>query len=106
METTKIKKNDKVKVITGKDKGKIGKVLKVNTKDNRLLIENVNIVKRHSKPTSQNKQGGIIEREAPIHASNVKLMCGKCIQPVGIRKKVLEDGRKVRICKKCDEQID
>ncbi len=106
MEITKIKKNDKVKVITGKDKGKIGKVLKVNTKDNRLLIENVNIIKRHSKPTSQNKQGGIIEREAPIHASNVKLMCSKCIKPASIRTKVLEDGRKVRVCKKCNEQVD
>lgn len=101
-----IKKDDKVKVIAGKDQGKIGKVLKVLPKKHRVLVENINIVKRHSKPSAQNRQGGIIEREAPIHWSNVQLMCNKCVQPARIRKRELEDGRKVRVCGKCDEVID
>ena len=101
-----IKKDDKVKVIAGKDKGKVGKVLKVIRKKNRLLIENINIVKRHTKPSAQNRQGGILESEAPIHWSNVMLMCNKCIEPVRIQKKTLDDGKTVRICKKCSEIID
>lgn len=101
-----IKKDDKVKVIAGKDQGKIGKVLKVLPKKHRVLVENINIVKRHSRPSAQNRQGGIIEREAPIHWSNVQLMCNKCVQPARIRKRVLEDGQKVRVCAKCDEVID
>ncbi|MDM8523431.1 50S ribosomal protein L24 [Desulfococcaceae bacterium HSG8] len=103
-----IKKDDKVKVIAGKDKGKIGKVLKVIRKDedNRLLVENINLVKRHSKPTAQNKQGGIVEREAPIRLSNVMLMCSKCMTPTRIGFRRLDDGKKTRICKKCSEIID
>ena len=101
-----IQKDDKVKVIAGKDQGKIGKVLKVIPKKHRVLVENINIVKRHSRPSAQNRQGGIIEREAPIHWSNVQLMCNKCVQPARIRKRVLEDGKKVRVCAKCDEVID
>ena len=101
-----IKKNDKVKVITGKDNGKIGKVLEVLQKKNRLLIENVNIVKRHTRPSQTNKQGGIVEGEAPIHWSNVMLMCNKCVAPVRIKMKRLEDGKKVRVCRKCNEIID
>jgi large subunit ribosomal protein L24 len=75
-----IKKDDKVKVIAGKDKGKIGKVLKVIRKNNRVLIENVNIVKRHTKPTAKTKQGGIVEGEAAIRISNVMVMCNKCVK--------------------------
>ncbi len=101
-----IKKDDKVKVIAGKDKGKIGKVLKVFNKKDRLLVENINIVKRHTKPNAQNRQGGIVESEAPIHWSNVMLMCGKCIAPSRTKFKVLEDGKRVRICGKCSEIID
>ncbi len=101
-----LKKDDKVKVIAGKDKGKIGKVIKVIRKNNRVLIENVNIVKRHSKPNAQNKQGGIVESEAPIHYSNVMLMCNKCMAPVRIKKQRLEDGNKMRVCRKCSELID
>jgi large subunit ribosomal protein L24 len=101
-----IKKDDKVKIIAGKDKGKVGKVLKVNTKKNRLLVENINIVKRHTKPNAQNRQGGILESEAPIHWSNVMLMCNKCIEPVRVKSKTLDDGKKVRVCRKCDEIID
>lgn len=101
-----IKKNDKVKVITGKNSGKIGKVINVLQKKNRVLIENVNIVKRHTKPSVKNKQGGIVEAEAPIHLSNVLLMCNKCLSPVRIKMRRLEDGKNVRVCRKCNELID
>ena len=102
----KIRKDDKVKIITGKDKGKIGKVLKVLTKKDRVLVENINMVKHHTKPSTQNRQGGIIEREAPLHWSNVMLMCNKCVAPVRIKIQLLDDGSKVRICGKCSEVID
>ena len=105
-DTIKMKKDDKVKVIAGKDKGKVGKVLKVIGKKNRLLVENINIVKRHTKPSAQNRQGGILESEAPIHWSNVMLMCNKCIEPMRVKKKTLDDGKMVRICSKCSEIID
>ncbi len=101
-----IKKDDKVKVLTGKDKGKIGKVLKVMKKKNRILVENINMVKRHSRPSAKNKQGGIVEGEAAIHWSNVMVMCNKCITPVRMRTQRLEDGKKIRVCRKCNEAID
>ena len=101
-----IRKDDKVKVLAGKDSGKIGKVLKVDRKTQRILIENINMVKRHSRPTAQNRQGGIIEGEAPVHSSNVMLMCNKCIKPARIKMQRLDDGKKVRVCRKCNEQID
>ena len=101
-----IKKDDKVKIIAGKDNGKVGKVLNVDRKKGRILVENANIVKRHSRPTAQNRQGGIIESEAPIHASNVMLLCNKCIKPVRIKMQRLDDVKKVRVCRKCNEQID
>ena len=101
-----IKKNDKVKIVTGKDSGKVGKVIKVDRKKDRILVENINIVKRHTRPNAQNRQGGIIESEASIHRSNVMLLCNKCIQPVRIKMQQLDDGRKVRVCRKCNEQID
>jgi len=101
-----IKKDDKVKVVAGKDKGKIGKVLNIKRKNNRILVEKINFVKRHARPSAKHKQGGIIESEAPIHLSNVMLMCNKCIQPVRIQMKRLEDGKKIRVCRKCGEIID
>jgi len=105
-EKLNIKKNDKVKVVAGKDKGKIGKALSVNREKNRLIVENINMIKRHSRPNVRNRQGGIIEKEAAIDRSNVMLMCGKCVKPVRIKMKELEDGRKVRMCGKCNELID
>lgn len=102
----KLKKEDKVKIITGKDKGKIGKVLRVDRKKQRVLVENINIIKRHQRPSAQNRQGGIIETEAPLNWSNVMLMCSKCVKPVRIKMQLLDDGSKVRICGKCNEQID
>jgi len=101
-----IKKDDKVKVLAGKDRGKIGKVLKVDRKKQRILVENINIAKRHTRPTAQNRQGGIVESEAPVHVSNVMLMCNKCIKPARIKMQQLDDGKKVRVCRKCNEQID
>jgi large subunit ribosomal protein L24 len=103
---TALKKDDKVKVIIGKDKGKIGKVIKVLRDKERVLIENVNMVKRHTRPSATNRQGGIVESEAPINWSNVMLMCNKCVKPARIRMKYLDDGKKVRMCGKCGEIID
>jgi large subunit ribosomal protein L24 len=103
---SKLKKDDKVKVITGKDSGKIGKVLKVDRKKQRVLVEHVNMIKKHQRPTAQNRQGGIVESEAPLDWSNVMLMCNKCVKPVRIKMQQLDDGKKVRVCRKCNEQID
>ncbi len=101
-----IKKDDKIKVIVGKDKGKIGKVLKVDRKKGGILVEKINIVKRHSKPTQQNRQGGIVEKEMPIQWSNVMVMCGKCVKPARVKMQRLEDGKKIRACVKCGEALD
>lgn len=101
-----IKKNDLVMVIAGKEKGKTGKVLKVITKKNRVVVEKINFIKRHQRPTGQLRQGGIIEKEGPIHVSNVMIICNKCNRPVRIGKKILEDGKKVRVCRKCGEILD
>ena len=108
METGKIriKKDDKVKVLTGKDKDKIGKVLRVINKTNRVVVENINVVKVHQKPTQANPQGGIVEKNMPIHVSNLMLMCNACVTPTRIGTRKLENGKRVRVCKKCNEQID
>ncbi|MGD1968552.1 MAG: 50S ribosomal protein L24 [Desulfobacterales bacterium] len=102
----RIKKDDKVKVIAGKDKGKIGKVLKVDRKNSQLLIEKINMMKRHTRASAKNKQGGIVEGEAPIRISNVMIMCNKCIHPTRVKMQRLEDGKKIRMCVKCGEAID
>jgi len=101
-----IKKDDKVKVIVGKDKGKIGKVLNLKRKNGRIIIENINMMKKHARASAKHRQGGIIESEAPIHWSNVMLICNKCVTPVRIKMKRLEDGKKIRVCRKCNEIID
>ena len=101
-----IRKDDKVKVIAGKDKGKVGKVLKVIREDEKVVVENINMVKRHARPSAQHRQGGIIENEAAIRWSNVMLMCNKCMNPVRVQMRTLEDGKKVRVCRKCSETID
>jgi len=101
----RIKKNDSVMVITGKDKGKTGKVLRINRKTDRIVVEKVNMIKRHVKP-SQKTKGGIMERENPIAVSNVMIYCDKCSKPVRVGKKLLEDGKKIRYCRKCEEVID
>src|SRR3990172_4343993 len=100
-----VKKNDLVMVIAGKDKGKRGKVLKVIPKTMRALVEKVNLIKRHTKPGAASKQGGILERENPMHASNLMLVCNKCDRPVRVGVSRLADGKKVRVCKKCGETV-
>lgn len=102
----RIKKGDTVKVLSGKDKDKKGRVLIVMPKEERVIVEGVNIIKKHQKPSRKYPQGGIIEKEAPIHISKVLLVCPKCDRPTRIGVRFLEDGRKVRICKKCGEVID
>ena len=102
----KIRKNDTVLVITGKDKGKKGKVRFAYPKDERLLVEGINFIKRHTRARGAVRQAGIIEREAPIHVSNVMLLCNRCNHPTHIGFRYLQDGRKVRICRSCGEVID
>ena len=101
-----IKKNDTVVVIAGREKGKRGRVLSVYSQKDRLLIEKINVIKKHMKPTRKQTQGGIIEKEASIHMSNVMLICPKCNKPTRIGNSILQDGRKLRVCKKCGEVID
>ena len=102
----KIRKNDTVLVTAGKDKGKKGKVRFAYPKDERVLVEGVNFVKKHSKAKGQAKQAGIIDLEVPIQISNVMLLCDKCNHPTRIGFRFLEDGKKVRICRSCLEVID
>jgi large subunit ribosomal protein L24 len=102
----RIKKDDKVKILTGKDKGKISKVLKVIKKSNRVVVENINVVKVHQKPTQASPQGGIVEKSMPIEVSNMMIMCNHCVKPTRVSIKELENGKRVRVCKKCNEQID
>ena len=102
-----IRKNDNVVVMTGKDRGKRGRVLKVLAEKNRLVVEGVNIIKRHTKPNPQKQiKGGVVEREAPLHASNVQIVCPECSKATRIGRKILGDGRKVRICSKCEGVVD
>ena len=104
---TPIRKNDNVVVVTGKDRGKRGRVLKVLPEKNRLVVEGVNFIKRHTRPNPQRQiKGGVVEREAALHASNVQLVCPECGKPTRIGKKILGDGRKVRICRKCEGVVD
>ncbi len=102
----KIRKNDTVLVIAGKDKGKKGKVRFAHPKDERLLVEGINFVKRHSRASGRVKQAGIIEREEPIQVANIMLLCTKCNQPTRVGSRILEDGKKVRVCRSCQEIID
>ncbi len=102
----RIKKGDLVEVISGKDKGKRGKVLTVIPDKDRVIIEGINIVHRHRRPSQDMPQGGIIENEAPIHISNAQLVCPRCDEKTRFGVRVLDSDDKVRICKKCDEIID
>ena len=101
-----IKKNDTVIITAGKEKGKRGKVLRVLRDKDRVIVEKVNFIKKHQKPSGAQKQGGIIEREGPVHLSNVMLFCEKCGKGVRIRRQRLEDGNAVRLCAGCDESFD
>ncbi len=101
-----IKKEDTVAVITGKERGKKGRVLSVMPSKSSLIIEKVNLIKRHMKPSRKYSQGGIIEKEAPVGISNVMLVCPKCGKSTRISNFMMEGGKKVRMCKKCKEVID
>jgi len=103
---TTVRKGDTVVVIAGKDRGKSGKVLQVSRESRRVRVEKINIIKRHTKPNQQNRQGGILEREAPIHLSNVMLYCAACQKPTRAGSKTLADGARARICKKCGQTIE
>jgi large subunit ribosomal protein L24 len=101
-----IKKNDLVMVTDGREKGKSGRVLRVFREKERVIIEKINFIKRHARPHGQQKRGGILEKEAPLHISNVMLLCEKCNKPVRIGHRMLEGGKKARFCKKCGEFFD
>jgi large subunit ribosomal protein L24 len=101
-----VKKDDLVMIVAGKDKGKSGKVLRVLPEKERVLVESINLIKRHTRPSQSNSEGGIIEKEAPIALSNVQLLCPGCNKPARTGLKVLEDGSKVRFCKKCNEIVN
>ena len=104
---TPIRKNDNVVVIAGKDRGKRGRVLRLVPGKNRLIVEGVNFVKKHTRPNpGQNVKGGIVERESPFHVSNVQLVCPECGAATRIGRRLLGDGRMVRICRKCDGGVD
>jgi len=107
MYTMSLKKNDMVVVIAGKDKGKTGKILKVIPEKNRVVVEKVNFAKEFIRPDrSRNIQGGIMEKEAPIHVSNLMLFCSECGQGVRVRNRTLKDGSKVRLCGKCEASLE
>jgi len=102
-----VRKNDNVVVMAGRDRGKRGRVLKVFPDRNRVVIEGVNFIKRHTRLNPRaNVKGGIVEREASVHASNVQIVCPECGVPTRLGRQLLGDGRKVRICRKCDGAVD
>ena len=101
----KIKKNDTVKIITGKDKGKTGKVINVFPGNGRALVQGLNLVKKHARRTREDQQGGIIQKESPVDVSNLMVVCQKCGKPTRVGFSLLSDGTKTRICRKCKEII-
>ena len=102
----RVKKDDTVLVITGKDKGKTGKVRQALPKQDRVLVDGINVVKRHTKPRPNVRQAGIIEREMPIHISKIMLMCSKCNHPARVGYTRLDDGSRARVCRRCGEVLD
>jgi large subunit ribosomal protein L24 len=106
MSGLKIKKGDRVEVLTGKYRGKQGKVLKSFPESNRVVVEGVNLVKKHSRPSQENPQGGILTKEAPIDVSNVALVCDSCSRPIRVGLREDGEGRKKRVCRKCGADLD
>jgi len=101
----KIRKNDTVRILTGKDKGKTGKVLSVFPGENRALVQGLNLVKKHARKTREDQQGGIVQRESPVSISNLMIVCQKCGKSARVGFSFLSDGTKTRICKKCKELV-
>ena len=106
VEKAKIKKGDTVMVIAGRERGKTGKVLSLQLAEGQVVVEKLNIIKRHTKPSQKTRQGGILEREAPLALSNVMFYCANCQKPVRVGIRLLEDGRRVRTCKKCKDIVE
>ena len=105
MQEKRLKKGDTVKVIAGKEKGKTGKILSTIPDKQRVVVEKINLIKKHQRPDAKGK-GGIVEKEGPIHVSNVMYLCDKCGSGVRIGYKILDDGKKARVCAKCHETLD
>ena len=103
---TNLRVNDKVEVIAGKDKGRVGQILKIEREKNRVVVERINMVKRHQKAKDATQAGQIIDKEAGIHISNIMLVCPECAETVRIGKTILEDGTKIRTCKQCKATIE
>ena len=101
-----LKKGDKVLIIIGEDKGKKGKIVRIFPKKMQAVVEGVNFLKKHSKPTQKSPQGGIIKQEGALRISNIRLICNKCDKPTDIRRERIKEGKRVRVCKKCGEIID
>lgn len=101
-----IRKDDQVMVTCGKDRGRTGRVARVIPSRGAVVVEKLNMIKRHTRPSALSRHGGIIEKEAPLNISNVAFLCSKCKVPVRLGKKTLKDGKKVRFCRKCGEVID
>jgi len=101
-----VKKDDTVMILAGKDKGKTGKVMRVLPEKGQVVVENINMIKRHTRPNARNNEGGIIEKEAALDASNVLLVCGSCHKAARTGMRTLDNGSKVRFCKKCNEIVD
>ena len=101
----RVKRDDTVQVLAGRERGKRGKVREVQVKNDRVIVAEVNIAKRHMKPGRNARQAGIIDVEQPLHISNVGIVCPKCDRPVRIGARELDDGRRVRVCKRCGEQL-
>jgi large subunit ribosomal protein L24 len=101
-----LKKNDNVMVMAGKEKGKTGKILKVLPKKDRAVVEKVNFIKRHMRPGAHSREGGIVEKENPLPIANLMVVCSRCTDPARVGRKVLEDGKSVRYCKKCGELLE
>lgn len=102
---SKLRVNDKVEVIAGKDKGRVGKILRVDRAKNRVVVERINMIKKHQKPRDASQPGQIVEKEAGIDISNVMLVCPECAETVRVGMQILDDGTKVRVCKKCKATI-
>lgn len=106
VQKAKVRKGDTVMVIAGRERGKTGKVLALHLTEGKVIVEKLNVIKRHTKPNQKQRQGGILEREAPLALSNVMVFCANCQKPVRVGVKVLADGRRVRACQKCKEIIE
>ncbi|RUM38964.1 MAG: 50S ribosomal protein L24 [Desulfobulbus sp.] len=103
---TNLRENDQVEVIAGKDKGRVGKILSIDRRNNRAVVERINMIKKHQKPVDAQQPGQIIDREASIHISNLMFVCPECANTVRTGKRILEDGTKVRSCKSCGATLE